>query len=78
MFIVLYIWDMINNILKGNEKNYCMTCHHISYEYGEREPDNPDYDGDGIPKDEAQVVSPKCESTYYMIATEDEIKEHGK
>ena len=58
-------------------QNYCMTCHHVSYKYGERESDNPDYDGDGIPEDEAQVVCPKCESTYYMIASDEEIKKYG-
>ena len=78
MFIVLYVWDMINNTLEGKEQNYCMDCHHVSYEYGEREPDNPDYDGDGIADDESQVVCPKCESTHYYFATDEEIKEHGK
>ena len=68
---------MINNILDGEEQSYCMTCHHVSYKYGEREPDNPDYDGDGIADDESQVVCPKCESTHYYFATDEEIKKYG-
>ena len=76
---------MIDRIMDNRDRisddekvqNYCMTCHHVSYKYGEREPDNPDYDGDGISEDEAQVVCPKCESTYYYFATDEEIKKYG-
>jgi Zn finger protein HypA/HybF involved in hydrogenase expression len=64
----------------GDEKvqNYCMDCHNVSYLYGEREPDNPNYDSDGIADDESQVVCPKCESTYYYFATDEEIKKYGE
>ena len=76
---------MIDRIMDNRDRisddekvqNYCMTCHHVSYEYGEREPDNPDYDGDGIADDESQVVCPKCESTHYYFATDEEIKKYG-
>ena len=64
----------------GDEKvqNYCMDCHNVSYLYGEREPDNPNYDSDGIADDESQVVCPKCESTHYYFATNEEIKKYGE
>jgi len=76
---------MIDRIMDNRDRisddekvqNYCMTCHHVSYKYGEREPDNLDYDGDGIADDESQVVCPKCESTHYYFATDEEIKKYG-
>ena len=59
----------IDRILTGKEKNYCMDCNYLSYEYGEIDPENSE--------GEAQVICPKCSSISYCIATDKEIKEYG-
>jgi len=69
----------VDRILTGEEKNFCMRCNYLSYEYGEVEPENLNFvDSEGIPEGEAQVVCPKCGSISYMIASEEEEKKYDK
>ena len=59
--------NKIDRILTADDKNFCMRCHHLSYNYAEIDTE-----------DEADVVCPKCFSQYYMIATKEEEKRYGQ
>jgi len=70
--------DKIDRIITDEEQNYCLSCNHLSYDYGEIEPDNPQFiKSEGLPDGQAQVVCPHCMSIAYVIASDEEIKKYG-
>ena len=59
--------NKFDRILTAKEKNFCMRCNYLSYDYAEIDKE-----------DEADVVCPKCFSEYYMIATKEEERIYGQ
>ena len=59
---------MINKMRKYFEveddvQNICLDCHHIGFTHAEHEIEG---------QEEAEVVCPKCYSTYYFVISEEE------
>lgn len=49
--------------VEDDEQNICLDCHHIGFTHAEHEIEG---------QEEAEVVCPKCHSTYYFVISEEE------
>ena len=49
--------------VKDDIENICLDCHHVGFTHAEHEIEG---------QDEAEVVCPKCYSTYYFVISKEE------
>jgi Zn finger protein HypA/HybF involved in hydrogenase expression len=49
--------------VEDDVQNICLDCHHIGFTHAEHEIEG---------QEEAEVVCPKCHSTYYFVISEEE------
>ena len=54
----------IDRVLSDDVYNICLDCNHLSLDYGEVDMEY---------EEEAVVVCPKCTSSYYYIANEEDM-----
>lgn len=49
--------------VEDDVQNICLDCHHVGFTHAEHEIDG---------QEEAEVVCPKCYSTYYFVISDEE------
>jgi len=50
--------------VEDDVQNICLDCHHIGFTHAEHEIEG---------QEEAEVVCPKCYSTYYFVISQEEL-----
>jgi Zn finger protein HypA/HybF involved in hydrogenase expression len=51
--------------VEDDVQNICLDCHHIGFTHAEHEIEG---------QEEAEVVCPKCYSTYYFVISQEELR----